>query len=37
MEALHGIDTKQQGQMKVYHNIFNLLSFEKITFSGMYG
>lgn len=37
MDTLACMDSKQQEKMKVHHSIFNLLSFEKITFSGMYG
>ena len=36
MEALQVIDTERQAEMRLFQNIFSLLSFEKIAFSGRY-
>ena len=36
METLQLMDSKKTESVKLYDNIFNLLSFEKIAFSGMY-
>ena len=34
METLRITDEKRAGEMKIYDKIFNMLSFEKITFVG---
>ena len=36
MESLQVIDKKRDAEIMLYQSIFNLLSFEKIAFSGMY-
>ena len=36
MEALKVVDERTSNEMKLYKTIFNLLSFEKIAFNGMY-
>ena len=35
MESLYKIDNAQLERQKVYKDVFNLLSFEKVTFNGM--
>ena len=36
MESLYKIDDAQAEREKVYKDVFNLLSFEKVTFNGRF-
>lgn len=36
MEALRDIDARTLEERRLYDNVFDLLSYEKITFNGLY-
>ena len=37
MDSLALVDQKKADEAKLFSNVFTFLSFEKVTFSGMYG